>query len=157
MIHYQLHCGAGHGFDGWFKDSASFEGQAAAGLLTCPTCGDKRIERALMTPAVPRKGAAAATPAAEKPSVAAKPTVAPAAMAGPMPDHLRAMLQRLRAEVEKTCDYVGADFAAEARRIHRGESARRGIYGEAAPGEAEALAEEGIDVARIPWVPRADG
>jgi hypothetical protein len=74
-----------------------------------------------------------------------------------MPDHVRAMLQRLRAEVEKTCDYVGREFAEEARRIHRGESSRRGIYGEATPAEAEALADEGIDVARIPWVPRADG
>jgi hypothetical protein len=67
------------------------------------------------------------------------------------------MLQRLRAEVEKTCDYVGAGFADEARRIHRGESQRRGIYGETEPSEAEALAEEGIEIARIPWVPRADG
>ncbi len=160
MIHYQLQCGAGHGFDGWFKDSASFERQAAAGLLVCPTCGDTRIERALMTPAVPRTGERRTQPVAAAPETAvpeAKPAAAPAAVAGPMPDHVRAMLQRVRAEVEKTCDYVGAEFAEEARRIHRGESGRRGIYGETTPSEAEALAEEGIDVARIPWVPRADG
>lgn len=74
-----------------------------------------------------------------------------------MPDHIRAQLQRMRAEVEKQCDYVGAEFAAEARRIHTGESAARGIYGETTAEEAEALAEDGIEVARIPWVPRADG
>jgi hypothetical protein len=74
-----------------------------------------------------------------------------------MPDHLRAMLQRLRVEVEKNCDYVGNGFVDEARRIHRGESDRRGIYGEADPAEAEALADEGIQIACIPWVPRADG
>ena len=74
-----------------------------------------------------------------------------------MPDHVRAMMQRLRAEVEKNCDYVGNEFAEEARRIHRGESDRRGIYGETSADDAEALADEGIEVARIPWVPRADG
>jgi hypothetical protein len=77
--------------------------------------------------------------------------------AGRMPAQMLAMLQRMRAEVEKHCDYVGPGFAEEARRIHRGESDKRGIYGETTPEQAEALAEEGIEVSRIPWVPRADG
>ena len=74
-----------------------------------------------------------------------------------MPDQMRAALQRIRAEIERTSDYVGPEFAEEARRIHRGESERRSIYGESSPEQAEALADEGIEVARIPWVPRADG
>ncbi len=73
-----------------------------------------------------------------------------------MPDHLRAMLQKLRAEVEKTCDYVGGAFAEEARRIHHGEVERRGIYGETTPDQAEALADEGIEISSIPWVRRAE-
>jgi hypothetical protein len=162
MIHYQLQCAEGHGFDGWFKDSLSFEQQARRGLLECPVCGDSKVGRALMTPSVPRKGGAwrevAVAPDPPPPAApAASPTPAPAVVAGRMPDHVRAMLQRLRAEVEKSCDYVGTGFADEARRIHHGESDRRGIYGEASPAEAEALAEEGIEIARIPWVPRADG
>ena len=160
MIHYQLQCADGHGFDGWFKDSASFEKQAARGLLECPVCGDARIERALMTPSVPRKTNARSEPVALPPAAPppARPAApAPATLAGRMPDHVRVMLQKLRAEVEKNCDYVGDGFADEARRIHRGESDRRGIYGEASPTEAEALADEGIEIARIPWVPRADG
>ena len=67
------------------------------------------------------------------------------------------MLQRIRAEVERTSDYVGPAFADEARRIHRGETEKRNIYGEATPEQAEALAEDGIEVAQVPWVPRADG
>jgi hypothetical protein len=67
------------------------------------------------------------------------------------------MLMRLRQEVERNCDYVGEDFTEEARRIHSCESERRGIYGEATNEDAEALAEEGIQVQRIPWLPRADG
>ena len=81
----------------------------------------------------------------------------PQMAAGPMPAQLIAMLQRLRTEVEKSCDYVGKDFAEEARKIHNGEVEARGIYGEATDAEAESLAEDGIDVARLPWVPRADG
>jgi hypothetical protein len=79
------------------------------------------------------------------------------AAAGPVPAQVVALLQRMRAEVEKHCDYVGAEFAEEARKMQRGESDLRGIYGEASDADAEALRDEGIEVARIPWVPRADG
>jgi hypothetical protein len=156
MIHYQLQCSHDHAFDGWFKDSASFAKQAKHGLLECPTCGDAKVRQALMTPAVPKKGRTKAAPPPAPPAPDASP--APVAVAGNrMPDHVRAMMQRLRAEVEKNCDYVGEDFADEARRIHRGESDRRGIYGEASADDAEALADEGIEIAQVPWVPRADG
>ncbi|HEX2940672.1 MAG TPA: DUF1178 family protein, partial [Rhodopila sp.] len=51
----------------------------------------------------------------------------------------------------------GNEFADEARRMHRGEIEQRPIYGEASDEQAESLVEEGIDISRIPWVPRADG
>lgn len=150
MIHYQLRCAQDHGFDGWFKDSAAFEAQADRGLVACPECGETKVNRALMAPKVARRretvdqsGQAQAGRQPEKQAV--------------LPDAVRAALQRLRAEVEKRCDYVGSDFAEEARRMHRGESERAGIYGEATPDQAEALAEEGVQVAHIPWLPRADG
>ena len=89
--------------------------------------------------------------------MAAPPAEATAqSTAGPVPAQVVALLQRVRAEIEKNCDYVGKDFAEEARKIHRGESDRAGIYGEASAADTEALQEEGIEVARIPWVPRAD-
>ncbi|MBW6396581.1 DUF1178 family protein [Roseomonas sp. HJA6] len=164
MIHYQLRCtstGEEHAFDGWYKDSGAFEALSKAGLVDCPVCGGTKVERALMAPAIPKKGrparnAVVPAPAPEAPPAAA-PAEAPQAAAGPMPAQLRAMLQKLRAEVEKNCDYVGKDFAEEARRIHRGEADARGIFGEASDAEAEALKDEGIEVGRIPWVPRADG
>jgi hypothetical protein len=160
MIHYQLRCEAGHGFDGWFRDSLAFEQQAAGGLLECPHCGETKVERALMTPHVPRKGRALVAPVEAAPvPVPAEPLVPEpsTAVAVPMPDKVRAALQRLRAEVEKNCDYVGEQFADEARKIHNGESDRRGIYGETTPEQAEALADEGIEIARVPWIKRADG
>ncbi|MBK1660728.1 DUF1178 family protein [Paracraurococcus ruber] len=158
MIHYDLRCSAGHEFDGWFKDSAAFDRQAKAGFVECPVCGATEVAKRLMAPAIPRKGRTRVKdlPAVPPAPPAEMPATAPAA-AGPMPAQVVALLQRMRAEVEKSCDYVGTEFAEEARKIHRGESDRRGIYGEASDAEASALREEGIEVARLPWVPRADG
>lgn len=157
MIHYNLRCKQDHAFDGWFNDSASFDKQAKRGLVECPTCGNTKVERALMTPAVSTSRAVApAEPvvAIEAPS---PPPIPVMAGGGRMPAQLIGLLQKLRAEVEKNCDYVGPELADEARKIHRGEAEERGIYGEATPDEAEALADEGIELRQIPWVPRADG
>lgn len=161
MIHYTVRCGHAHEFDGWYKDSAAFDRLAKRGLVECPICGDTKVERALMAPAVATREAAPAPAAAPTPppeGPAAPRPVPPMAMTGgPIPDQMRAMLQRMRAEVEKSCDYVGPTFADEARKIHRGEAERRSIYGETTPEQAETLNEEGIEFSRIPWVPRADG
>jgi hypothetical protein len=151
MIHYALRCDSAHEFDGWFKDSAAFERMAKRGLVDCPQCGSTKVSRALMTPAVSASRAPAPIPAPETAPAEGK------AVAGQVPAAALAMLQRLRAEIEKHCDYVGPRFAEEARKIHNGESDARGIYGEATPEDAEALREEGIGFRTIPWVPRADG
>ena len=158
MIHYDLRCSEDHAFDGWFKDSTAFDRLAKRGLVECPHCGDVKVERALMRPAVGRRESRPAPLPEPAPQPVTQPSGPPAEMAGGrLPAHMRAMLQKMRAEVEKHCDYVGPQFAEEARKIHRGESDKRGIYGEASPEQAEALADEGIEVSQIPWVPRADG
>ena len=157
MIHYQLQCEQDHEFDGWFNDSAGFEKQAKRGLIECPTCGDNKVRRALMTPAVSTRDAPEPSPPVPVQQVL-PPAPPPGPQSGmPMPARIVAMLQRMRAEVEKNCDYVGPGFAEEARKIHRGEAEERGIYGETTPDEAETLAEEGIEIHSIPWVPPADG
>ena len=137
MILFKLRCGSGHEFEGWFRDGAAYERQAQRGLIACPDCASKAIEKAPMAPRVARSA----------------PAEAPTA---PAPDQLRQMLQQLRRHVETHCDYVGERFAEEARRIHNGESEARGIYGEASDDEAQSLSEDGIEVARIPWVPPSD-
>lgn len=161
MIHYQLRCDQAHEFDGWYKDSAAFDKLVAAELVECPVCGSSKVSRALMAPAIPRKGRGKAVEPVEPvpPAPTPQPPSGPQqqAAAGPIPAQMVALLQRMRAEVEKNCDYVGSSFADEARKMHRGEAEFRGIYGEASDADAEALQEEGIDIARLPWVPRADG
>jgi hypothetical protein len=134
MILFRLKCAAEHEFEGWFRDNDAFDRQQAGGDLVCPVCGDGTVEKALMAPRLGR--AHAQTP--------------------PSPAEMRRALQELRKQVETHCDYVGPGFAEEARKIHRGETPARGIYGEATPTESRALADEGIEVASIPWVPPND-
>ncbi len=69
---------------------------------------------------------------------------------------LRQRLKQLRDHVEKNGDYVGDQFAEEARKIHHGEVEVRNIYGESTDAEAAALTDEGISFARIPWIKRED-
>ncbi|OYV28537.1 MAG: hypothetical protein B7Z81_15685 [Acidocella sp. 20-61-6] len=162
MIHYNLQCDRGHAFDGWFKDSLSFEHQAKSALIACPSCDSSTVTRALMAPALARSarhaGNASPERAADKaaPSPAPAPSPTAAMTSHTVPDQLRVLLQRVRMEVEKHCDYVGKDFAEEARRIHYGETETRGIYGEASRDDAESLAEEGIEFGVLPWLPRTD-
>ncbi len=56
----------------------------------------------------------------------------------------------LRKYVMENADYVGPNFAEEARKIHYGETPERHIYGEATHREAQELLEEGVDVAPLP-------
>lgn len=152
MIRYSLRCATGHGFEGWFRDSATYEAQARDGQLACPECGTTTVDRALMTPALARR--------AEMPAPVPVPSAAvatPMPTRAVMPDGVRAALQRLRAEVERTSEHVGPDFAEQALAMHRGEIEHRSIHGDATEAERERLADEGVEVAVIPWVARADG
>ena len=96
----------------------------------------------------PRSPAPAAAPKQQQQQMAA--------LARHMPKELREALLKVRTEVEKNCEHVGDKFADEARKIHYGESDKRGIYGETSEEEAEALSEEGIEFGRLPWIPRGN-
>ena len=63
---------------------------------------------------------------------------------------LRQFATGLRKYVQENADYVGPNFAEEARKIHYGETPDRHIYGEATPKEAQELVEEGVEVAPLP-------
>jgi len=159
MILYRLRCSKGHEFEGWFKDSKTYERQEKKSLIGCAVCGDGKVSRA---PMAPRLGKGTKKVEVEKPAAPAAPP-APTAeqqqmatLAKHMPKELREALLKVRAEVEKNCEPVGDKFAEEARKIHYGESDKRGIYGETSEEEAEALADEGIEFGRLPWIPRGN-
>ncbi|MBF0560920.1 MAG: DUF1178 family protein [Alphaproteobacteria bacterium] len=139
MIVFELNCGQGHCFEAWFRNSATFEQQAAGGEVSCPHCGDTHVTKAPMAPHLVRHSWAENN----DPSVALAVAV-------------RQALTELRKTVEKNADYVGDHFANEALKIHYGEAAKRNIYGEATQDEAKDLIEEGVDFSTVPWPRRTD-
>lgn len=166
MIVFTLRCRDGHEFETWFRDGATYDRQARRGLVTCPECGSTEVEKAVMAPRLGRSAKSDPAPResqqeTHQEAVSEAPAARPATTAAvpdkpPTPAEFRRALQVLRSYVETNCENVGNGFAAEARRIHKGEAKARGIYGDATPAEAERLAEDGIEVAAIPWVPSND-
>jgi hypothetical protein len=134
MIRFSLRCVSGHEFEAWFRNGDGYDAQQKAGEIACPECGNTHVEKALMAPSIGRSRESA--------------PISPA--------QLRSALVELRRQVESNCDYVGPQFAEEARRIHYGESDPRGIYGEASAEDSRELAEEGIKFGRVPWVQTSD-
>ena len=53
-------------------------------------------------------------------------------------------------QVLRNTEDVGERFPEEARRIHYGETAQRGIRGQASAEDRAALADEGIEVMALP-------
>ena len=134
MIRFSLKCSQDHNFESWFQSSEAYEKLANSGMLTCIDCGDSHIVKSLMTP-----------------KLSTKKTKIKTSLTTPFNDKEKA-LAKLKAEVEKNSDYVGMNFANEARAMHDGEQPTRSIYGEARPEEAKALIEEGIQVAPLPFM-----
>ena len=62
------------------------------------------------------------------------------------------MLRNLKKEIKKNAEFVGKNFAKEAKAIHEGKSKERAIYGQANAKDLEELKSKNIDVINIPWV-----
>lgn len=137
MIRYALKCDQTHGFEAWFGSSSDYDDQSARGLVECPFCGSRAVEKAVMAPSV--SGTKKADPA---PEVAAK-----------VQSMMMQAAREVRAHVEANFDYVGDSFAREARDIHEGKSEKREIYGEATPAEVKKLKEDGVPVSALPDAP----
>ncbi|MGA1613135.1 MAG: DUF1178 family protein [Lutimaribacter sp.] len=152
MIQFSLKCAEGHRFDSWFQSASAFEKLQGAGMVSCAICGSGSVEKALMAPRVrpARQAAEAAQPPAPAPGAAAP--VAPGALTRPA-SPVEQQLAELRRKIEQNSDYVGMNFAKEARAMHDGTAPERAIYGEARPDEARKLLEDGIPVAPLPFIP----
>jgi hypothetical protein len=148
MIVFDLLCGGGHRFEGWFGSAADFGAQKAADQVTCPSCGSSKVER---VPSASRFNLGAAEP---KPAVPAVPAERTPQMEGKDPFAIAQMLySRMLDELLTKTEDVGKAFPTEARRIHYDEAPARPIRGQATQAEHEELLEEGIPVARLPIPP----
>ena len=132
MILFDLKCADDHVFEAWFRDSETYDAQAASGEIACPLCGDSHIAKALMAPNVARS--------VENVGLG---------QAAQMMRQLKAMHE----EITKNSDDVGEKFPEEARKIHYGETTKRNIHGRTNLEDARALDDEGIEFGLLPPLP----
>lgn len=144
MIRYDLVCAEGHAFDAWFRDSAAYDELALKGLVACSVCGSVNTEKQIMAPAISARSN-------RRDDGGKRPVFS--GLEDPRAQMAVSMMRELRRKVEANAEYVGPRFAEEARKIHYRETEKRGIYGEASPAEAIALAEEGIEAHPLPILP----
>ncbi len=165
MIVFDLKCEDNHVFEAWFQNSDAYENQAQDGLVECPFCGSSDITKSLMSPNIPAKGNSGTkkTPAfvAADHMVTASANV-PETMEASAEDvkraldHMHNTMKKYRNHVKKECEYVGENFAKEARAIHEGDAELRGIYGEATLEETEELLNDGVDILPVPGLGKLD-
>ncbi|WP_147125658.1 DUF1178 family protein [Shimia ponticola] len=139
MIRYALKCSNDHSFESWFQSAEGFDTLQAAGHVGCPTCGDTDVKKALMAPKVTPARKATSQPA---PTLRSEETPQEAAFA------------KMRDHIEKNSDYVGKNFAHEARAMHDGDVPDRPIHGEASLADAKSLVDDGVPVLPLPFTPK---
>ncbi|GGE57746.1 DUF1178 family protein [Actibacterium pelagium] len=137
MIRYALNCKNGHQFESWFQSAEAYDKLLAAGMVSCSVCGGTDVVKGLMAPRLSTSD----TPEPTAPALTEETSPAEQALA------------EMRKKIEESSDYVGADFATEARAMHLGDSPNRSIYGEAKVEEAKELLEDGIPVVPLPFTP----
>ncbi|WP_114520009.1 DUF1178 family protein [Altererythrobacter sp. ZODW24] len=144
MIVFDLTCGNGHRFEGWFASSGDFESQRERSLVTCPTCASHDVSKALMAPALQAKGNTQPAKKQDMPSVTA----------GDLPlEVTKAMeaLAKAQSKALEKSEWVGDKFADTSRAMHYGDKDETAIHGKATPKEAKDLLDEGITVTPLPF------
>ena len=148
MKSFNLQCDQGHTFELMVKSAASLAEQQARGLVTCPYCDSPAVERTLATPTVlGGKG----RDKQEAPVTVSRQPILNDDMA-----KAYKFFSDMRKHVEANHENVGTQFAEEARAMHYGEKEERGIYGEATGEEVTALLDEGVGIAPLPNLPKAN-
>ena len=151
MIKYSLKCSEDscnkkEPFDGWFQNSASFEKQIKAGYISCPYCGSLNIRKNLMSPSVKSTKEI-------KSKINSKNIKHNELHKNRNKEiDMMVVLRNLKKEIQKNAEFVGKNFAKEAKAIHEGKSKERAIYGHADTKDLKELKSKNIDVINIPWV-----
>jgi hypothetical protein len=166
-----LQCTHQHSFEGWFASEDDFQSQLSRGLIECPMCADKRVQKLPSAPRLNLGGHTSPDSSAQGGQLAASPSdlavpseksvKAPSSAAAVMPterNHVEQaeFLKALRHVITHTED-VGSRFAEEARRIHYGELEARNIRGQTSVREAAELMDEGIEIMSLPLLPGGNG
>ncbi len=136
MIKYQLKCNdCNLVFDSWFASSKEFEKLKKKKLINCHKCNSLKIEKSLMKPSVINKGKD------QKDIILKKVNLS-----------VNKKIKEYQNFIKKNFDYVGSNFAYEARSIHYNKKKRnKGIFGKVSNQDLTELKEEGIKTQTIPW------
>lgn len=138
MIIYDLECDIKHHFEGWFKNANEFDEQQHRGLLLCPICGSEVVRKIPSASHISKGRGKIKTADLDSEVVETSK---------------RQVLQLFHDYVNKNFDDVGNRFAAEAIKIHHGETTERNIRGTATADEVRELKEEGIAAVQLPPAP----
>ncbi len=138
MIKYNLLCKKCNlSFDSWFASSKEFDKLKKKKLINCHGCGSLKVEKNLMAPKLISK---TLTEQIEKKDIQKY-------------QKIRRKINEYQKFIKSNFDYVGENFAYEARSIHyNNKKKNKGIYGTASKKDLKELKEEGIDTQLIPWV-----
>ena len=138
MIKYNLLCKKCNLiFDSWFASSKEFDKLKKKRLINCHSCGSLRVEKNLMAPKYINKSVSFKD---EKKNIRKY-------------NQIKKTINKYQKFIKNNFDYVGENFAYEARSIHYNNKKRdKGIYGTASKKDIKELKEEGIDTHLIPWV-----
>ena len=136
MIKYKLLCkNCKKDFDSWFASSNEFEKLKRKKLLTCIICNSAKVEKNLMAPKVINNNLSNNNKEELQKFKDVKKVV-----------------KNYQKFIKQNFDYVGNNFAHEARSIHYSEKKKKkGIYGTASNTEINELKEEGINAEIMPW------
>ena len=167
MSLFDIKCSDGHIFEAWFQNNDTYEKQVEDHMIECPLCGCTKISKSLMAPNIAQTSTSEKVGLEELNINADQHRVMVSAHSPDdnqvssedvkrALDHMHNTMAKFRRQVEKSCEYVGNNFAEEARKIHYGDSEKRGIYGETTIRETEELIEEGINILPVPGSDKLD-
>ena len=141
MIKYKLTCKkCDNSFDSWFPSSKEYEKLKNLKHINCPNCNSLKIEKSLMSPNVLNSKK-------EKSEIVRNEKYV----------QVKNKIKEYQKFIKNNLEYVGENFAYEARSIHyNNKKNSKGIYGKATIDEVKELDEEGIKSEIIPWVNEKD-
>ena len=134
MIKYLLKCNEKHEFESWFSDSKEFEKLKKKNLISCIFCQSKKVDKSIMSP-----------------SIISKESIIEKKFNYQEFNKIKKDLVKIKKYVEKNFEFVGDKFPREVREIYYDNKKNKNIYGTATLEERLELAEEGIELASIPW------
>ena len=138
MIKYKLICkDCETTFDSWFSSSKEYEKLKKKKFLNCHFCNSLNVGKGLMSPSVSTS----------------KNNLRDIDSSSEKYREIKKKIYKYQEFIKKNFEYVGENFAYEARSLHyKDKKKAKGIYGTATKEDLNELKEEGIKAEILPWI-----